>query len=149
MASAKQLVMAMAAVDRGGWSAADLRQLHTEGLPAARRLAPLVGVQPIASSEVKATDRMFLAVKVVGCLIWVNKGMKEEHFTEEALIQPACELLCALSDVFHALLIVDESEPSSSSGTQPVRSTAFSRFLQLKQAASEARQLGSTCTGFA
>jgi hypothetical protein len=137
MAAAKQLIKAIAAVDRDGWSAADLRQLHREVLPVARCLAPLEGVHPLQSSEVKPTDRTPLAVKVVSILVWVLRGLHEQHFKGEALIQQACELLCALADVLYILFISVESRPSSSFRSQRVGGTAFSKFLKLDDAAGD------------
>jgi hypothetical protein len=146
MSSAKQLLKALLAVERDGWSAADLKQLYSAALPAARRLAPLEGVHPLTSSDIKAADKGPLAVQLVSILVWVLRGMHEQHFRGEVLTHQACELVCALADVLHVLCLPDSSQPSSSSSSSSRsrwgRGTAWGRLLkQLEDTAGEAWQL--------
>lgn len=159
MAAIKQLVTAMRAVDREAWSAADLTQLYTHGLPAARRLAPIAGLRPKPSPELKTADKPALGDDVLHTLIWVLKGLDDQHFTEEALTQQACKLLCALADVLSFLFAPDDSRSSSSSSSTGSGSsrrshrgsaTAFGNLLKWGNMAGETRQRGcqhpSTCT---
>jgi hypothetical protein len=146
MDAAEQLTQAMAAVTMEAWSAAALAQLHTDAVPAARRLSPLTGGRPpVMPAEIQMPDRTPFAGHVVDSLAWVTQGMHQQHFTgSEALTQQACELLCALTDVLVWALVADETWPSSSSRSQ--ERTAFGRLLQQDDLAGEPQQLAQTCS---
>lgn len=118
----------------GGWTPADVARLHSEGLAAARCLAP-VDVDCVLASQVPAHDREALIQRSWLTLGWLLRGLVEQHFTGRAVTQQACELICALSDVLYVSMraVLRPLNWGASSRAQVPDQTpvTFSRIMQL------------------
>jgi hypothetical protein len=87
-------------------------------------------------------------------LVWVLRGLDEQHFASELLIEQSCKLLCALADLLNVLLAPEESRPPSSSNSSSSSSRVrqgpdktFSWFLELDRKAQQHGMRIDSCCG--
>lgn len=148
----QQLLDSMVAHTLGDCTAAKVARFHAEGLPAARRLAPVTTGSTLTAANVHGPRETEFVTAVMAVITWLVVGLDKRQLKDKAARQQALELLCALSDVLHAQLAAPPSQTStgstssSSRASHKAKGSTLSRVLKLKPAGEATGHTCITCS---